>query len=368
MNPKKLYNIQATRFSHSENPFATMRLTSLVAAFATFGSLVSALPTKDASNTPKTLRDVIVFPNNTWIENVVVRSNGNLLVTLLNLPEVWEVEPLSGSAELAYSFPNANACVGITEVGHDIFAVNVGSLSAPATGAPGSWSVWTLDYNTANPSSSKPTPKEITAIPPAVFLNGLAALPTKPGVVLAGDSFLGQIFAVDTINSHYSVAIDVPEFKPNASTALHFGINGIKIHDGHLYFTNSLKSPLLARILLSTNGTAAGPVKTIAKSAHYPLDSGFQADDFALDATAEHAWVTTNLSNLIVRITIATGEQLVVAGEKSDPVVAGATSAAFGRNRYDRHTLYIVTDGGLGDPSSAGVTGGKIVALDTTRS
>lgn len=344
-----------------------MRLTSLVAAFATFGSLISALPAEDARNTPKILRDVIVFPNNTWVENIAVRSNGNLLVTLLNLPEVWEVEPLSGSAELAYSFPNANACLGVTEVGHDIFALNVGNLSAPATGAPGSWSVWTLDYNTANPSSKKPTPKRITAIPPAVFLNGLATLPTKPGVVLAGDSFLGQIFAVDTIDGHYSVAIDVPEFKPNATAALQFGVNGIKVHDGYLYFTNSLKSPLLASVQLSTNGTAAGPVKTIAKSAQYPVNSGFQADDFALDATAKHAWVATNLSNLIVRITIATGEQLVVAGEKSNPVVAGATSAAFGRNWYNKHILYIVTDGGLGDPSSAGVTGGKIVALDTTK-
>ncbi|PNP46507.1 hypothetical protein TGAMA5MH_01965 [Trichoderma gamsii] len=344
-----------------------MRLNSPIAAFATFGSLVWALPTEDAGNTPQTLRDVIVFPNNTWVENIAVRSNGNLLVTLLNIPEVWEVEPLSGSAELAYSFPNANACLGITEVGHDIFAVNVGNLSAPATGAPGSWSVWTLDYNTANSSSNKPTPKEITAIPPAVFLNGLASLPTKPGVVLAGDSFLGQIFAVDTTYGHYNVAIDVPEFKPNATAAIQFGVNGIKIHDGHLYFTNSLKSPLLASILLSTNGTAAGPVKTISKSAQYPVNSGFQADDFALDATAEYAWVATNLSNLIVRITIATGKQQVVAGGNSDPVVAGATSAAFGRNWYNRHILYIVTDGGLGDPSSAGVTGGKIVALDTTK-
>ncbi|KAL7895441.1 hypothetical protein HDV63DRAFT_104137 [Trichoderma sp. SZMC 28014] len=344
-----------------------MRLTSLVAAFATFGSLVSARPTNDANSTPKTLRDVIVFPNNTWIENIAVRSNGNLLVTLATLPEVWEVEPLSGSAELAYSFPDANACLGITEVGHDIFAVNVGTLSSATTGAPGSWSIWALDYNKANSSSKKPTPKEITAIPPAVFLNGLATLPTKPGVVLTGDSSLGQIFAVDTISGHYSVAIDVPEFKPNTSAALRFGINGIRIHDGHLYFTNSLKSPLLASVPLSTNGTAAGPVKTIAKSAQYPVNAGFQADDLALDATAEHAWVATNPSNSIVRITLATGEQQVVAGGKSDPVVAGATSAAFGRNWYDRHVLYIVTDGGLGDPSSAGVTGGKIVAFDTTR-
>ncbi|KAK0760491.1 hypothetical protein N5P37_006685 [Trichoderma harzianum] len=344
-----------------------MHFASLSVVFASFGALVSSLPTEPASHASKALRDVVVFPNNTWVENIAVRSNGNLLVTLINLPEVWEVEPLSGSAKLVYSFPNANVSLGIAEVGHDVFAVNVGNFSGTGVGVPGSWSIWTLDYNTGNPSSKKPAGKEITAIPPAVFLNGLAALTTKPGVVLTGDSFLGQVFAVDVFSGRYSVAVDVPEFKRNTTAALQLGINGMKIHDGSLYFTNSLQSPLLAKIPLSVNGNAAGPVKTIAKSAQYPIDIGFQADDFALDATAEHAWVATNPSNFIVRITTATGKQQIVAGGKSDQTVAGATSAAFGRNWYDKQILYIVTDGGLADPSSAGVTGGKIIALDTTK-
>lgn len=344
-----------------------MNLTTLYLTIATFGSLVSARPAEQTGHSHKTLRDVIVFPNNTWIENIAVRSNGNLLVTLLNLPEVWEVEPLSGSAELVYSFPNANVSLGIAEVEHDIFAVNVGNFSGPGVGVPGSWSIWTLDYNTANLSSNKPIGKKIAAIPPAVFLNGLATLPTKLGVVLTGDSFLGQIFAVDIFSGRYSVAIDVPELKRNTTAAFQLGVNGMKTHDGHLYFTNSLRSPLLAKIPLSIKGNAAGPAITIAKSAQYPIDLGFQADDFALDATAEHAWVATNPSNFIIRITTATGKQKIVAGGKSDPTVAGATSAAFGRSWNDEQILYIVTDGGLADPSSAGVTGGKIVALDTTK-
>ncbi|KAL6691398.1 hypothetical protein J3F84DRAFT_403648 [Trichoderma pleuroticola] len=344
-----------------------MHLASFSVAFASFGALVSSLPTEQASHASKTLRDVIAFPNNTWVENIAVRSNGNLLVTLINLPEVWEVEPLSGSAEPVYSFPNASVSLGIAEVGHDVFAVNVGNFSGTGGGVPGSWSIWTLDYNTGNPSSKKPKGKEVSAIPSAVFLNGLAALATKPGVVLTGDSFLGQVFAVDIFSGRHSIAIDVPEFKRNTSAALQLGINGMKVHDGSLYFTNSLQSPLLAKIPLSVNGNAAGPVKTIAKSAQYPIDIGFQADDFALDATAEHAWVATNPSNFIVRIATATGKQQIVAGGKSDPTVAGATSAAFGRNWYDKQILYIATDGGLADPSSAGVTGGKIIALDTTK-
>ncbi|RFU81653.1 quino amine dehydrogenase beta chain [Trichoderma arundinaceum] len=354
-----------------------MHLVNLSFAFAAFASAASSLPTEQASHADKSLRDVVVFPNGTWVENIAVRSNGNLLVTLFNVPEVWEVEPRTGSAELVYSFPNANVSLGIAEVGHDIFAVNVGSISGPGQGIPGSWSIWTLDYNTAHtegssnhyqPSSSyKPTGKKVAAIPPAVFLNGLATLPTNAGLVLTGDSFLGQVFAVDTLSGRYSVAVDVPELKRNTSAAIQIGVNGIRVFNKHLYFVNSFKSPLLAKIPLSISGRAAGPVKTIAKSPQYPIDLGFQADDFALDATAEYAWITTNPSNVIVKLAIATGKQQVVGGGKSDPTVAGATSAAFGRNWYDKQTLYIVTDGGLADPTSAGVAGGKIVALDTTK-
>ncbi|KAM0250381.1 hypothetical protein ACHAQJ_008628 [Trichoderma viride] len=344
-----------------------MHFVNLYLAIATFTSLVSCLPAKQADNTAKNLRDVFVFPNNTWVENIAVRSNGNLLVTLINLPEVWEVNPLSGSAELVYSFPNANVSLGITEVEDDIFAVNVGNFSGLGVGVPGSWSIWTLDYNHRAPSSNNPTGKKVAAIPPAVFLNGLATLPTKSGFVLTSDSFLGEIFAVDTRSGSYSVAIDVAEMKRNTSAEFQVGVNGIRIHDGYLYFTNSVKAPLLARIPLSINGSASGPVETIAKAPEYPVNVGFQADDFALDVTAEHAWVAANPSNVIVRITIATGKQQVVAGEQSSPLVAGATSAVFGRNWYDKQTLYIVTDGGLADPSSAGVAGGKIVALDTTK-
>jgi hypothetical protein len=344
-----------------------MHLSNLYLAIATFTSLVSGRPAEQTDNTAKKLRDVIVFPNGTWVENIAVRSNGNLLVTLINLPEVWEVNPLSGAAELVYSFPNANVSLGIAEVEHDIFAVNVGNFSGPGIGVPGSWSVWTLDYNHHAPRSNKPTGKKVTAIPSAVFLNGLAALPTKPGVILTGDSFLGEIFAVDTLNGHYSVAIDVPELARNTTSQIQLGVNGIRIHDGYLYFTNSDNAPLFAKIPLSINGSAAGPVETIAKSPQYPINVGFQADDFALDTTAKHAFIATNPSNIIVKITIATGEQQVIAGKEFSASVAGATGVAFGRNRYDTQTLYIVTDGGLADPSSAGVTGGKILALDTTK-
>ncbi|KAK3632388.1 hypothetical protein LTR56_016402 [Elasticomyces elasticus] len=314
--------------------------------------------------------------NGTWIENIAVRSNGKLLVTLVNEPAVWEVDPILKSANLVYTFPNANVTLGIAEVEHGVFAVNVGNFSVPGKGVPGSWSIWTLDYRrhrsvdwsdaTSKPDSNIPLAKRVAALPDAQFLNGLTALDSEPGTVLSADSFRGLVYAVNTNTGVYSIAIDEPAFKPNASSAITLGINGIHVRNGVLYFSNSLRSPLLGKISLSTNGSASSPVKIIASTPAYPLDADlFQIDDFAIDTAGRNAWIVTNPSGVVVKISLATGQQKVVAGALTDPTFAGATSAAFGRTRGDRDILYVVTDGGAVDPVAAGLKGGTVVALDT---
>ncbi|KAK4958202.1 hypothetical protein LTR10_004628 [Elasticomyces elasticus] len=314
--------------------------------------------------------------NGTWIENIAVRSNGKLLVTLVNEPAVWEVDPILKSANLVYTFPNANVTLGISEVEHDVFAVNVGNFSVPGKGVLGSWTIWTLDYGRhhgvgltdlgSKPDFDAPAVKQVAALPTAQFLNGLTALDSESGTVLSADSFRGLVYAVNTNTGVYSIAIDEPAFKPNASSAITLGINGIHVRNGVLYFSNSLRSPLLGKISLSTNGSASSPVKIIASTPAYPLDADlFQVDDFAIDAAGRNAWIVTNPSGVVVKISLATGQQKVVAGALTDPTFAGATSAAFGRTRRDRDILYVVTDGGAVDPAAAGLKGGTVVALDT---
>lgn len=199
----------------------------------------------------------------------------------------------------------------------------------------------------------------------STFLNGLTTLHTSPGVVLAADSFLGVIFAVDVRTGAYNIAINDPALKPNVSTVTTLGVNGIHIHNNDLYFTNSLSAPLFAKVPLSKDGTAAGPVEVIAEKPQYAVDDGFQADDFALDHEGAHAWIVTNPTGDLVKVDIATGAQEVVAGGLSSPTFAGATAAAFGRTKKDREILYVVTDGGAVDATASGLRGGRIVAFDT---
>lgn len=76
------------------------------------------------------LRDVWQFPNETWIENIAIRSNGQLLVTLLSTPELYQVNP-TGTQEptLVYRFPEALGLLGIAELESDVFGVISGNFS-----------------------------------------------------------------------------------------------------------------------------------------------------------------------------------------------------------------------------------------------
>jgi hypothetical protein len=44
-------------------------------------------------------------------------------VTLIDKPQVWQIDPARKSAELVHEFPKAISAMGIAEYGDDIFAV-----------------------------------------------------------------------------------------------------------------------------------------------------------------------------------------------------------------------------------------------------
>jgi hypothetical protein len=76
------------------------------------------------------LRDVWQFPNGTFVENLAVRSNGQILATLLSVPELYQVDPIGGRhPQLIHRFPMVTGLTGITEVEKDVFVVIAGNWS-----------------------------------------------------------------------------------------------------------------------------------------------------------------------------------------------------------------------------------------------
>lgn len=277
-----------------------------------------------------------------------MRSNGKVLVTIIGAPEIWQIDPVTSTGELLYTFPTGeyygNCTLGITEYKPDIFAIAAGNFDiASVSGVEGSWAIWSLDL-----SFGYVDVEMITDIPPAVFLNGLTSSPPDEDghFLLVADSYLGLIYRVDVVEDTWSIFLDDPALKRNTSAAIQLGVNGVRLNDGYLYFDNSGQAPMFARVPVFGNITAAGSVQVIAAAATFPVNANYYGyDDFAFDQYGD-AWLATNPSRSIVKID-SEGGQVVKAGGLDDATVRSCTSVQFGRGESpgdDASTLYVTVN------------------------
>ncbi|KAL7812173.1 quino protein amine dehydrogenase beta chain-like protein [Trichoderma aethiopicum] len=295
-------------------------------------------------------RLVYQFANGTTLENIATRSNGNLLVTLTDRPELYEVNPfVPKTAKLVHRFPGYLGLLGITEVSPDVFTLNAGNFSVTTGPAAGSWAVWQVAFHKNQPKVAK-----VVDIPEALSLNGMTTLASSPNTILAADSTAGVVYSVNTRTGSYEVVLDDETFKPAADAELPIGINGIRYLDHYVYYTNSFKA-FFGRVRVNKAGHAVGDFEAVA--------TDIVGDDFAV--TPHAAYIAGNPTNVVTEVNLATGEGKVIAGNLNSSLVAGGTSVAFGRTKKDKHVLYVVTTGGSMSPVNGTFSeGGKIVALD----
>ncbi|KAJ5881450.1 uncharacterized protein N7529_000122 [Penicillium soppii] len=305
---------------------------------------------------------IFEFPRPTWIENVAVRQNGKLLCTLFDRPELYQVDPFSQPprATLIHEFTamNYTSLSGIAEISHDVFAVIAGcdNLTTLKT-VPGSYSIWRVDFSRASFNKNHtPAVSKLVDIPYSG--NGMTLLRTSPPTVLIADSTSGAIFRVDLSTGHSDIVIsDSATMTAPTNSSNHLGIDGLRYHakDGHLYYSTPERG-LFCRVPISgLTGEATGPISVIA--------TGVSGDDFAI-GIGGIAYVTQNPANTVVRVR-PDGAVRVIAGALNSTLVAGATSAIFGRTLFDADKLYVVTNGGLAKPVDGNiVTGGKVVRID----
>lgn len=323
------------------------------------------------------------FPSPTWLENIVVRSNGDLLLTefapTANLYLVSNPNTKPNQHPI-HTFDSVQGLAGIAEPTEDLFVVVGGNITlggngtsnnASGTGSP--FFAWTIDFrdNTTfhgitdgQETKHNINITQIAQLTSALLPNGVASIPGNPDAVLIADSFAGLVWRLDIQTGSHKVAVKVPEMSaPTNSSGGVVGINGIKMHLGYLYWTNSATVKIY-RVKLDRdgfhkgNGTAA--VETVA-------DLSSQAtflDDFAIDDDGV-IWVVTNSDNTLFAVK-EDNKAVLVGGGKTELTFAGGTAAAFGRDHRSRKTLYVTTCGGLRAPVNGTVTeGGKVVAVDT---
>lgn len=338
-----------------------MRSFALFQAFSILISSAVSTPTPEHHQVslPLPSRVVYEFPNQTWIENLAVRSNGQLLLDVLTSPDLYLLDPNVENSEpaLLYTFPGTLALFGIAELQHDIFYVISGNYSETVGTGPGTYVLWKVDLN----HGPTPAVSILTGIPEASLLNGVVAINgTDAGdILLVSDSNIGVVWKVDVNTAKYEIIYDYPEMKHPANSSLPIGINGIKVRDNYVYWTNS-ELALLCRIEIDCTTLAAiGGVQVLATNI-----PGLP-DDFTFDARG-NVWVTLDEGSELGFIKAGQNTTTVVLGSPDQLTIPGPTSAQFGRTQADKDIVYVATNGGLAAPINGTITeGGKVVAVDT---
>ncbi|KAI1172231.1 hypothetical protein F4777DRAFT_562716 [Nemania sp. FL0916] len=292
----------------------------------------------------------------TWLENIAVRANGDLLVTMLSpTPSLYTLKrPYSPTRafSLMHTFTNASGLLGIAEIEPDTFAVLSVQFTPEMAPVPGSSTIWGVSLQH---DSTPPRVWRIAKIPNITVPNGLAFIPGS-STLFVSDSFGGTISRCDARTGQCSVIINGPETVPLEGSST--GVNGVRYHAGYLYWSHSgLAEIFRVRVGLDGCLPADAKIESVGR-----VDAVF-IDDFAVDK-AGTAWIAAGLNNTIIALR-EDGESEVVAGSQDELTLAGPTSAAFGRTGHDKKTLYVVTNGGAQSLAPEMVEPAKIVAVDT---
>ena len=143
-----------------------MRIVSLIPLLhASFG-LCASLPDTTIANPSVRLplpAHTVAQLNSTptWLENIAVRPNGDLLITqLAPHPILYTIKnPSSPNASLSpiyeWHVPNVTKLLGITETTPDTFVIVAGNATTDSLGYHGTFSLWEARFPS---SSSLPCP------------------------------------------------------------------------------------------------------------------------------------------------------------------------------------------------------------------
>lgn len=313
----------------------------------TLSAPVNELSTRAPHSLPLPIDIVYKFPYPTWVQDLAVRANGRVLVTLLTTPDLWEIDP-SGKrkARLVHHFREHLGLTGITEMKPNLYYVAGGNVTiikaagaATSTGftlsganVPGAWDIYAVD------KSCRPLKiYKVAHVGQAINIDGITTLNAEKGLLLLSDSVAGLIYKLDVYTGKSETVIDDPSLKNVPTIAI--GVHKLRIRDGYLYFDNSAQQTFV-RIKINPDGTKAGEAEI--------LSTGINSNGFDFDTKGD-AFLTENTPNALGYVPVGGGPQTILAGVPLAPpeTCPGVQSAQFGRTPADREVLYITTTGGL---------------------
>ncbi|KAF2824000.1 hypothetical protein CC86DRAFT_395980 [Ophiobolus disseminans] len=291
---------------------------------------LSVLAVTSAANIPRQVANTTtqIAQLGGWVECLAVRSNGHLLATRLDVPELWTVDPTTKTTAKIATFPNALGLTGVAEIAPDVFAVVAGNFSTTAfTIGNGSWSVWKIDFTGATPKQTL-----LKAIPEAGFLLGATAFNNDTAFI--ADAGNGALYRISITTGEYEVVLQDPTMKAPDGSFIPEGIHGVRYipQTGSVFFTNTFGSTFNK---FDVNRTSGKPivfsgVTTITTKVETPEDLA------VIEGTA---FIMSLNGGGIFRVTPDGKSTKIV------DVTSGST-VAIGRGTTDARTLYFANSSG----------------------
>lgn len=343
-----------------------MRTTFLLSALLAAVPALAGLTGRSGDNAPPLPHKTLFQFNETgtFLENIVVRPNGDLVTTMFyptasiyTLKEPYSAHPQMG---LIHTFEDAEALVGIAQTSPDTFVVAAANFTTWPEPAPGSA---TLKEVKLDANGELTGARTAAHVPEAGLLNGVVAIPGLEGsaAILVADVRRGVVYRVEVATGAYEVVLDVPETKATGGDAIQssLGVNGLKVRAGYLYWSNTSKVTIF-RIEIDESGY---PVLGAAVEKVGTVDNAISVDDFTFDAQGA-IWVMTGFDNMLATMQ-EDGTNAVVLGSPSELTIGGDTAGAFGNTVFDSDVLYITTDGSMALPVNGTTEPAKLVAVNT---
>ncbi|WP_420608351.1 hypothetical protein [Novosphingopyxis sp.] len=305
---------------------------------------------------------VAEFPEHFFLENLAIRSDGSMLVTVANRKELWFVpatrEALAVEPLHLFTF-EYNACF-VVEWQAERFVIGVADVYDTRRAR-----LYELDLSGWIPGTAV-SPRQILEFPqPWAGLNGGCMI--APNVLLAA-GMADLIWRVDLDGVGAALARiwlrhDSMKNRPGEKKPEQPGTNGVQFdaQRGYLYYTTTSQQMMLRVKVDPATWDAIGLPEFVA--------GGREWDDFVIDAEAGVAYVTTHRENTIDLVRLAPdgnrAGRTVIAGEPFTETLVGPSAGAWGRSPGDKGRLgYFLTDGGTAQPPDGTYRTAKVLRVE----
>lgn len=291
-------------------------------------------------------------------ENLALRASGNALaISYASEPHIFEIPVVANSTpKLIYTFQNYTGISSITQspFAEDVYFVITGNFTFvdPSTGqlvfapTPDSYAIHRVQFSRSNPI---PTVKELAPLDALSQPNGMIAVPGTPYVLIA-DCRAGFIWRFNTHTLELTKYFDNPLLKPlNSSAPILFGVNGIKLARGNLYFSNTNAGAVYSL-------PATGTEQPALTGSPVPVATANQVDDFIVDEQNGDLYLAENGANALAVVKSASVNKtsvpilgMGVPGE--DAALLSPTSVIWAKGEEGRK-LIVLNSGNARDRKS----------------